>query len=410
MQKKIYPRKRYLDKIRPFYHSDMIKVITGIRRCGKSFLMLSVVEELEAAGIATKDIIYLNLDKRGNLGIKTPQRLEDEIVSKLIDDDFKYILIDEIQNVKGFEEIINGFREDGNCSIFITGSNSYLLSGELVTKLTGRYIEIDMFTLSFSEYLEMKTFLGKAVADSNREFNEYLSSGGFPQSLEFDDASEKATYIENVIKQIFEKDIKGRRKIRNREVFDRVMTYVINNFGTPTNLTNIVEYFHKTERIHIKRETLAGYIKLLENARVIYKCPRFDMKSRKSLRSEEKYYLADLGIYFAQNTDTRINYGSALENILFVHLKTLGYAVSVGRIGKLECDFIVRKKERYSYIQVNMTIADRLVEDREYKPFSLIRDNYPQYLFTLDPLLQKRDGVAHLNLLSFLEEDKDLFA
>lgn len=408
MPSKIYKRERYLEKIRPFYESDIIKVITGIRRCGKSFLMLSAIEELETSGVNSKDIIYLNLDKRGYRSIKTPERLEVEIESYIADDAFKYLFIDEIQNVKGFEEVINGFREEGNCSIFITGSNSYLLSGELVTKLTGRYVEIDMFTLSFAEYLEMKSFLGKPLADTSDELNEYLTYGGFPQSLDFDNAEAKATYIESVIKQIFEKDIKGRNKIRNQDVFERVATYIINNYGAPTSLTNIVDYFSNVERIQIKRETLANYLRLLENAKVIYRCPRFDMKSRKSLRSEEKYYLADLGIYFARSTDTRINFGPALENVLFVHLKTFGYSVSVGRIGKLECDFIARKQNDYSYIQVSMTIADKSVEDREYRPFSLIRDNYPQYLFTLDPLLQKRDGVTHLNLLTFLAENKEL--
>jgi len=405
---KIYHRERYLEKVRPFYTSDLIKVITGIRRCGKSCLMLSVIEELMQSGVHAKDIIYLNLDKRGYRSVKTPERLEAEIECNLKDEDFKYLFIDEIQNVRGFEEVINGFREEGRFSIFVTGSNSYLLSGELVTKLTGRYIEIDMFTLSFSEYLEMKAFLGKATSDTNQEFNEYLLYGGFPQSLELDDVESKTTYIQNVVTQIVEKDIKGRRKIRNLDVFDRVMTYVINNYGSPTSLSNIVEYFKNVERVHIKRTTLANYIKLLENAKVIYKCPRFDMKSRRSLRSEEKYYLADLGIYYARNTDVRINHGSALENVLFIQLKTRGYAVSVGRIGKLECDFIVRKRKSYSYIQVSMTIVEKTVEDREYQPFSFIKDNYPQYLFTLDPLLQRRDGVTHLNLRSFLEEDGEL--
>jgi len=408
MPGKVYHRKHYLDKIRPFYRSDMIKVITGIRRCGKSFLMLSIIEELKESKVAAKDIIYLNLDKRGYRGIRTPERLEAEIDSNIKDHDFKYLLIDEIQNVEGFEEVINGFREEGNCSVFITGSNSYLLSGELITKLTGRFIEINMFTLSFAEYLEMKAFLGKEVVDINQEFNDYLRFGGFPKSLEFDEPQAKATYVENVVQQIFEKDIKARRKIRNRDIFARVMTYIINNFGAPTNLSNIIDHFKNVERVHIKRETLAAYIQLLENAKIIYKCTRFDMKSRKSLRSEEKYYLADLGIYFARNTDTRINFGPALENALYMQLKSMDYSVSVSRIGKLECDFVVRKQDDYSYIQVCMTIADKHIEEREYRLFTLIRDSYPKYLFTLDPLIQKREGVIHLNLISFLEGDNEL--
>lgn len=408
MSKRIYKRVYYLEKIRPFYNDDIIKVITGIRRCGKSCLMQSIMEELKETGVAAKDIIYLDLDKRGFRKIKTPDQLEEVIQSQIHDEDLKYLFIDEIQNVKNFEEIVNGYNNDGGFSIFITGSNSYLLSGELVTKLTGRYIEFEMFTLSFAEYLGMKRFLKKQVLSSVEEFDAYLKYGGFPKSLEYDTVEAKATYIESVVAQIVEKDIKARKKIRNQNTFDKVMAYIINNFGSPTNLTNLVEYFKNVEKISIKRETLAGYIKLFEDAKVLYGCDRFDLKSRKSLRGGEKFYLADPGIYFARNTDVRTNYGPSLENTLFTYLKSRGYALSVGYIGKLEIDFIARKRDEYSYIQVAMSIADKRVEEREYRPFTKIRDNYPQFLFTLDPLPQKRDGVANLNLMSFLESDSEL--
>jgi predicted AAA+ superfamily ATPase len=186
------------------------------------------------------------------------------------------------------------------------------------------------------------------------------------------------------------------------------MTYVINSFGAPTSLTNLVDHFNNVEGVPVKRETIAGYLRLLESAKVLYKCERFDLKSRRSLRGEEKYYLADLGIYYARNTDARVSYGPSLENVLYVYLRSHGYRVSVGRIGKLECDFICRRHDDYSYVQVAMTIADRAVEDREYRPFAYIRDNYPQYLFTLDPLLQRRDGVRHLNLADFMAEEGEL--
>lgn len=405
---KLYHREQYLKMIRPFYDDDLIKVITGIRRCGKSCLMATIAEELRNRGVEDKDIIYLDLDKRGNRSIKTPEQLEKKIESLLADNDFKYLFIDEVQNVRDYEEVVNAYNSDGGFSIFITGSNSYLLSGELMTKLTGRYVEFEMFTLSFSEFLDMKRFMGKAVGDARIEFDEYLRYGGFPRSLEYEDPEAKARYIEDVVGQIVDKDIRSRNKIRNIDTFNRVMTYVINNYGAPTSLTNLHDYFTKTERIAVERRTIASYIQMLVDAKVLYRCERFDLKSRKSLRGEEKYYLADPGIYFARNIDVRLNYGPSLENALYIYLRSRGYKLSVGRIGKLECDFIARRRNAYAYIQVSMTIADRNVEEREYRPFGYIRDGYPRYLFTLDPLLQERDGVRHLNMVSFMKDNGDL--
>lgn len=408
MTKKIYGRQYYLEKIRGFYNSDLIKVISGIRRCGKSCFMLSVIEDLKQRGVDEKDIIYLNLDKRGFTKIKTPEALEAAIEERIKDDSFKYILIDEVQNVVGFEETINAYREDGNFSIFVTGSNSYLLSGELATKLTGRYIEIEMFTLNFREFIEMKKFLGKPIKGNiAEEFTEYIRFGGFPKTLEFDTPEDKDLYVAGVISQILDKDVKRHKKIRKRAVFERVMAYVINNFGATTSLSNIAEYFRK-EGITILPETLNTYLKILESAKIIYKCPRFDVKSKKSLRGEQKYYLADLSIYFTRNVDARINYGPVLENIVYTYLSAKGYKVSVGHIGTLECDFITRIQDEYRYIQVAMTIMDEKTENREYAPFVKIRDNYPKYLLTMDTLQQKRDGVIHKNITDFIASDENL--
>ena len=405
---KLFRREQYLKKIRPFYDDNLIKVITGIRRCGKSCLMATIVEELRERGVEGKDIVYLDLDKRGNRSIKTPDQLEEKIESLLADGSFKYLFIDEVQNVCGYEEVVNAYNADGGFSIFITGSNSYLLSGELMTKLTGRYVEFEMFTLSFAEFLGMKKFMGKEIVDERIEFNEYLRYGGFPRSLEYDDPEAKARYIEDVVGQIVDKDIRSRNKIRNIDTFNRVMTYVINNYGAPTSLTNLHDHFTKVERIAVERRTIAAYIQMLVDAKILCRCERFDLKSRKSLRGEEKYYLADPGIYFARNVDVRLNYGPSLENALYIYLRSRGYRLAVGRIGKLECDFIARKRDSYAYIQVSMTIADRSVEEREYRPFGYIRNGYPRYLFTLDPLLQNREGVKHLNLISFMKDEDDL--
>ena len=211
------------------------------------------------------------------------------------------------------------------------------------------------------------------------------------------------------MQEIFEKDVKRSNKIRNVSVFNAVHDYLINNFGATTSLKNLLEHFNRVEKVSIKRETLNRYIQILVDAKIIYRCQRFDMKSRKSLARDEKYYLADLGLYFAMNTDARINYGPALENVTYQYLRSLGYMMSVGRIGTLECDFVARRAfGEYFYIQVAMTIADRATENREYRPFEKITDSYPRYLFTLDPLLQQREGVRHLNLMKFIASGGDL--
>lgn len=404
----IFMREDYLNKIRGFYHTDIIKVITGIRRCGKSFFLLSVIKDLINIGVSENNIININLDKRGFKNIKTADKLEAVIDGYINDNDKKYIFIDEIQNVKSFEEVINAYREDGH-SIFITGSNSYLLSGELMTKLTGRYVEIEMFTLTFYEYLEMKKFMRKPVSqNAAEEFTTYIRGGGFPKSLEFDNTDDRNLYVQSVINQIFEKDISKNKKIRNRAAFEKVQSFVINNFGATISVSNITEYL-KNENIAVKESTVYRYIEMLENAKIIYKCPRFDLKSKQSMKTEQKYYLADLSIYYSMNVDGRINYGPVLENILFCYLKSKGYRLSVGKIGNLECDFIARyNTDDYFYIQVAMTIAEQSTEEREYKPFTKIKDNFPKYLFTTDTLLQKRDGILHLNMIDFIKDNKML--
>ena len=405
----IYAREYYLNKIRGFYRDDMIKVITGVRRCGKSSFIKSVANDLEASGVSSENIIYIDLDSKPYLKVTTPDALENVIDEKVGGNcEYKYLLIDEIQNVAGFEPLINAYRNEGNISVFLTGSNSYLLSGELTTKLTGRYIEIEMFPLNFYEYLELKKFFGKSVLDTSEEFNQYIRYGGFPKTVEYDSPEDKELYIKDVIEQIIVKDIRKHKKVRNLSVFDRVMAYMINNYGATVNLTNILNYFRNEEKLNITQETLYGYIKLLENAKILYKCPRFDLKSRKSLKGEQKYYLADPGIYFSNNADARINYGPALENLVFTYLKAKGYSLSIGKIGKLECDFIARKNNDYFYAQVAMTIAERSTEDREYASLEKIKDNYPKYLFTLDPLLQRRNGIIHKNLADFMKNNEDL--
>ena len=406
---KLFSRENYLKKIRGFYHEDdIIKVITGVRRCGKSSLMQTIADELKNSGVPEQNIIYIDLDMRGNRSIKTAKQLDTVISGKAVSSGKKYLFVDEIQNVSGFEEVINGYRTDGGWSIFITGSNSYLLSGELVTKLTGRYIEFEMFPLSFEEYEEMKKFYNKEINPNPMlELNAFIVEGGFPRAVFFDSLPDKRRYVQGVITEIFEKDIRKRLKIKSRETFETVRRFIINNFGATTSLRNICDEINRSGTA-ITINTVSKYINALADAKILYECPRFDMKSKKSLKGEKKYYLSDLSFFFAENTDNRINYGPVLENIVFEYARTHDYSVSVGRIGKLECDFILRGFDMsYSYVQVAYTIAvSRETEDREYKPLESITDNYPKYVVTTDYLLQNRSGIKNVNIIDFMKEGK----
>ena len=406
-----YRRENYLKRIRNFYDDgSIIKVITGIRRCGKSTLLKSIIEELQEKGVPEKDIISIELDKKEFKKIVTPEQLEEEIDKRITDNDFKYLFIDEIENVRNFEPVINAYREEGNISVFITGSNSYLLSGELITKLTGRYIEFEMMPLNFYEYIGMKKFLNKEI-NSNIyiEFEDFIKNGGFPGALYYDEFEDKITYISSVVEQIFEKDIKTNNKIKDVALFEVIEKFIINNFGSIISVSSIYKYLVKKEKLKVDRRTLKRYIDILEKAKIIYSCDLFDIKSKMVLKREKKYYLADFSIYYTLNTDNRISYGPMLENIVYNYLKSKNYNLSVGKIGKLECDFIARKDfDKYFYIQVSKTIADEKVEEREYKPFYEIKNMYPKYLFTSDVLLQDRDGVINVNIADFIYKNKEL--
>ena len=402
-----YKREIYLRKIRGFYDdTGLIKVVTGVRRCGKSCLMATIADELRARGIDEDHIVFLDLDRRPYRRVKTPERLESLIDEKTPADGTTYLFIDEVQNVEGFEEVVNAFRAEGRYSIFLTGSNSYLLGGELVTKLTGRYLEFEMFPLTFDEWLGMKRFLGKPVsADTVAEFDSFLREGGFPKAVEYDSAEDRRAYVRGVVSEIFEKDVRRRVKIRHVDAFRRVQTYLINNFGAPASLPNILDALEKSGT-RMKLDTLERYVRVLVDAKVLCECERFDLKSRRSIRGKRKYYLADLGFYFALNTDIRVNYGPVLENAVYVYARSRGCAASVGRIGPLECDFILRRGDAgYAYVQVCMTMmAGRETEDREYAPLEKIRDNYPKYILTRNDPIQSRNGIIHRNLPEFMRD------
>lgn len=413
MFKNVYPREKYLSKIRPFFDSDIIKVITGIRRCGKSFILKGIINELLDKGVDEKNIIYIPLDNRGFKKISTSEMLEEKIESMIQDDGFNYLFIDEVQNVNGFEKIIQAYAEEGY-SVFVTGSNSYLLSDEISTKLTGRYLNFETFTLDFNEYLDMKRFFKISIdEDMKDEFNEYILNGGFPKTLDFPDINSRQVYTHGIIKEIFDKDVKTRKKITNIALYERVQDFLLNNYSSPFSLNSLLEAL-ANEGFSTKATTVRGYIEDLKKAKIIYECNRFDLKSKAALKREQKYYLADMAIYFAMNTDNRLSFGPSLENIVYLYLKSNDYQVSIGKIGKLECDFIARdKNQKYAYIQVTYTLqgedakATERIKEREYRPFRNIRDGYPRYIISLDRYRDQQEGVNHINAIDlFLGKEK----
>lgn len=415
MFQKVYPREKYLSKIRPFYDSDIIKIITGIRRCGKSFILRGIINELLKNGKSKADIVFLPLDQRGFKYIKTPAQLEEKIEFLRQGRSFIYLFIDEVQNVRGFEEVIQSYAEEG-CSLFLTGSNSYLLSDEISTKLTGRYIHFETYTLDFQEYLAMKEFFHLSIKDDREnEFREYIQNGGFPKSLEFNEKSARQLYTGEIIGEIFKKDVKTRKRISNIAVYERVQSFLLNNYAAPFSLSGLVDSLKK-EGIPTKPSTVRGYIEDLKKAKILYECNRFDLKSKSALRREQKYYLADLAIYFSMNTDNQLNYGPSLENLVYLYLVSHDYQVSIGRIGRFECDFIIRSRTGgYAYIQVAYTLqgedrgATERIKEREYRPFREIRDGYPRYIISLDRYCDQREGVHHINAIDlFLQKEKIL--
>ena len=405
---RIYPREKYLKRIRPFYDADIVKVITGIRRCGKSYLMKSIIKELLKDTNNENRIIYIPLDKRGFKNIKTPEQLEERIESFIKDDEFYYLFIDEVQNVKGFESVVLAYQEEGY-SVFLTGSNSYLLSDEISTKLTGRYLTFETYPLDFAEYLEMKNFFKKEInSNTDLEFNNYILNGGFPKSLEFDDFFARQKYTREIVDEIFKKDVKSRHRVSNVSAFEKVQDFVVNNYSSTISVANIVDAL-KDGGVEVKASTVRNYIRYLKAAKIIYECPNFDTKSKKAIRGDTKYYVSDLSLYFSRNTNNQLNYGPSLENIIYLYFASNNYQVSVGKIGNLECDFILRdEKQEYVYVQVTYTLqgedigATERIKKREYGPFEHIRDSYPRYIISLDKYRDQQDGVKHINALDLL--------
>ena len=397
-------RERYLTKIRPFYDQDLIKVIMGIRRCGKSVLLLQIIDELKEKGIPESQIIYINFENEDYNFIKNDIDLHNYIKEKIINEEKYYLFFDEIQNIKDWEKAINSFKASKNVSIFITGSNSDLLSGELATHLAGRYVSFKLYPLTFSEVCKLKNLNKKK--DIEDAFDDYITWGGMPQRFVLTDEMQTRTYLSDVYDSIVLKDIIARFGIKDIDLFNRIVEYIVTTPSQNFSAESLSKYFANKDNREVSKVTLYNYLEYMTKAMLINKADRYDIRGKRILSGKYKYYLTDLGIGQVKNIGKRQQLGAYLENIVYNELISRGYDVKVGNIEKGEVDFIAIRFKEKIYIQVAYILADDSVIDREFGVYKEIQDNYPKYVLTMDKHDFSQNGIIHKNVIDWLLQEE----
>jgi len=397
-------RNEYIEKIVPFIDKDVIKVLTGIRRSGKSVMLKLLIEELKNRGINENQFIYINFENLKYRNLKNYERLYDFILNK-VDDKYKsyYIFLDEIQEVEEWERCVNSLRvdEDFNFDIYITGSNAKLLSGELSTYLAGRYIEFVVYPFSFKEFFEIMKEKNKEI-DLKEAFQDYVKFGGMPFLHNLDYNFEASMqYLQDLYASIILKDITQRNNIRDTDLLERIINYVIMNIGNTFSATSISKFF-KNENRKVAIETILNYIKACEEAFLIYRVARNDLLGKKILNVNEKYYIADHGIREAIMENNQKNINQVLENIVYFEMLRRGYNIKIGKVDNLEVDFVCKKNDETIYIQVSYLLASEDTKEREFLVLENIKDNYPKYVLSMDEFDMSRNGIKHVNLIKFL--------
>ena len=397
-------RDEYIKQIVPFIDKDVIKVLTGIRRSGKSVMLKLLMEDLKNRGINEKQFIYINFENLKYRNLKNYERLYDFILNKA-DNKYKsyYIFLDEIQEVEEWERCVNSLRvdEDFNFDIYITGSNAKLLSGELSTYLAGRYIEFVVYPFSFKEFFEIMKEKNKEI-DLKEAFQDYVKFGGMPFLHNLDYNFEASMqYLQDLYASIILKDITQRNNIRDTDLLERIINYVVMNIGNTFSATSISKFF-KSENRKVATETILNYIKACEEAFLVYRVARNDLLGKKILNVNEKYYIADHGIREAIMENNQKNINQVLENIVYFQMLRRGYNVKIGKVDNLEVDFVCKKNDETIYIQVSYLLASEDTKEREFSVLENIKDNYPKYVLSMDEFDMSRNGIKHVNLIEFL--------
>lgn len=399
-------RNIYLEQIRPYYDVDLIKVITGVRRAGKSILLDTIKDELIQNGVDGNHIIYINLEDMDYEYIENASDLNKEIKSRVIDGEKYYIFLDEIQHVKDFEKALASFRATLKVSLFVTGSNSTLLSGELATLLTGRTIEFEILPFSFKEVKEYFEINNREF--SEEMFYEYLKWGGFPLRFDFRDEAAVRRYLSNLYESIINRDIVKKTKSIDKKTFMDISLYILANAGKEFSAENIIKYYEKKNNKTISRRTVYNYLDKMKKAFLIHSVSRYNIVGKEALKNREKYYAIDMGLRTI-NTNT-INFEDTffLENIVYNELIVRGYTVFTGKTYKGEVDFVAIKDGKKCFIQVTYLLAGAETISREFGAYAPITDASPKYVISLDKIDMSRDGIVHMNIVDFLLGKKDL--
>lgn len=395
-------REKYLSKIRLFYDQDLIKVIIGIRRCGKSIILLQIMDELKDNGIPESQIIYINFENENYAFIENDKDLHTYIEDKIKNEKKYYLFFDEIQNVKNWEKAINSFKATKNVSIFITGSNSDLLSGELATHISGRYVSFKVFPFTFKEVCELKKIKDKREIEE--QFEDYITWGGMPQRFVFTEEMQTKTYLSDLYDSIVVKDIIKRFNIKDLDLLNRIAEYIVTTPSQNFSAENLSNYFLGKNEREVSKVTLYNYLEYMSKAFLINKADRYDVRGKRILNGKYKYYLTDLGLGQIKNTGKRPQLGAYLENIVYNELLSRGYDVKIGNLESAEVDFIATRFNEKIYIQVAYILADEKTEEREFGAFKGIEDNYPKYVLTMDKHDFSRNGIIHKNVIDWLIE------
>lgn len=400
-------RTKYLDLIRRFYDSSLIKVLTGIRRCGKSVLLSQIKEEIkETYNIDEDHIISINFEDVSFTNLRNYIKLNNFIIKKIKDKNKYYIFLDEIQNVRNFEKTLASLKATQNVSIFVTGSNSKLLSGRLSSLLVGRCKEFKILPFSYTEFLQY--YKENNLPLPLQPLNNYIRLGGMPQRFDYDNEDDIKNYLISLFNGIIDKDICNSRSNINKENFTTLAKYIISNATKEFSATSISDYFNKTNNGNIARENIYRYLEKLEQACLISRVKRFDIASKRTLRLIEKHFVIDNGFFLACSQSNNILMSHALENLIYNELIYRGYEIKIGKTYKGEIDFVVTKNNTKCFIQVAYLLSDESIIKREFSAFSSIKDSAPKYVFSLDRFDMSQDGIKHINIEDFLLNKIDI--